>query len=73
MTMIVANSAQGKALAVFTPLAKFNWITEDKEGIPTVMAVYKPGLTYTIREGNDILAAKAKAWAKEGKIKLTEI
>lgn len=33
---------------------------------------YCRGLKYTIRKGNTVLADKAKAWVKEGKIKFVD-
>ena len=71
--MITATNATGEVKAVFLPLERFNWILTDDEGIPKVMGVYKPGLSYSVRKGNKELEAMCKTWLAEGKIKYQEI
>lgn len=50
----------------FTALKQFEW--RDEKG--KLIAQYVPGLSYTVRPGNDKLAAKIPEWIEEGKVVL---
>lgn len=49
----------------FYPLTAFKWFHEDR-----LIAHYQPGLSYTVRPGNDLLAGKVQEWVAEGKVSL---
>lgn len=48
----------------FTPLKNF----KDED----LRSEYVRGLTYTVRPGNEVLAAKVQAWLLEGKVAIGE-
>jgi len=69
--MIVANSPDAPALGYFRPLQKFPYIKTDEEGIPTVVSMYLPKFTYTIRTPE--LDQMVDQWVGEGKVKRVEV
>ena len=58
----------GVPLVVFIPREKFIWAEYDEDGVQSLMGIYKPGLKYTLRAGNEKLALKLTEWRDEGKV-----
>ena len=71
MANVQAIQPAGKTIATFIPTQNFADIRHDEDGDPVIVSKYVAGMIYRIREGNDQLLEKVKAWRADGKVEVS--